>query len=69
MPVREESNESNSKLEFNLSVTLTPVAFEGPLLRTVIVYLTKSVTLTNVTLTVLFTFKSTTGKAVTFSEV
>ena len=54
MPAREESNETNSNLESNLSVTLTPVAFEGPLLTTVIVYLTKSVTLTRpVTLTVL----------------
>ena len=47
----------------------TSLAFEGPLFLTTIVNSTRSLTLTNVTLTVLLTIMSTIGRAVTFSEV
>ena len=69
IPARDEANESNFNLESNLSNTLTPVALEGPLFLTVIVYSTRSVTLTTVTLTTLLILISTTGKEVTLSEL
>ena len=67
MPVTLPPALTNSKPAGNLSVMFTLVAFEGPLLVTLIVKLTKSFTWTRpLTLAVLTIVKLTTGSAVMF---